>query len=195
MKQTNICRNFIKLIVYKTLWYSISIIFVSYVENEESHTKFVWSSVRGGQFLGHPRASVRRCSTFNIWSYLPKMITFITDLPLEILFDIIKSLEPSSALSNLALCSRRLYNSVVPFLFYKYVKLLSIDANEASFPLRKLIYLFLRRSDLAQNKFSKESVRKAFIESTAVCCSSISFSANIDVKAKKGFNNSKIERE
>ena len=108
--------------------------------------------------------------------------------PLEILFDIIKSLGPSSALSNLALCSRRLYYFVVPFS-------LSIDANEAPFPLRKLTYLFLRRPDLAQNKFSKESLRKAFIESTVVCCSSISSLANSDVKAKEVFNSSKIDRE
>jgi hypothetical protein len=86
-------------------------------------------------------------------------MTSITDLPLEVLRGIIKNILPSSALCNLALCSRSIYHAVVPFL-YEHVELLCFgtdpknfetDTNKSAFVLRDLTCLFLRRPDLAQH--------------------------------------------
>lgn len=78
------------------------------------------------------------------------MVISIMNLPVEVLLDIIRNTRPRSVLCNLALCSRRMYNLVVPFL-YQHVELFSLNIRKTALVLKDLACLFLRRPDLAQH--------------------------------------------
>lgn len=79
----------------------------------------------------------------------------LSHVPAEILSYVIESIRSKSTLRNLALCSRALYEHVVPHL-YKHIEVCNLDTecvrtSDQYHPLQDLACLLLQRPDLAQH--------------------------------------------